>query len=274
MPSNTSAAASVLHPTDFSVRGRVALEHAIAIALKTKRALTLLHVRDENDPSPGPSGVKHVLETQIRWRRLPAAAPPEAIQRYLGIEVTSLTIPGRNFRAAIIDHMEEHPRHLAVIATREHKGLSAWIDTSVERRALRRGSTPILFMREGQRGFVDPVNGDIKLRKALIPVDARPEADRPVRAIVEFIKGLSGGAEIAMLHVGDEAIANPAPSLPLRIRQGPAAETILNAAWRERADLIAMPAGGRHGLLDALRGSVSAHILDDARWPALSMPAD
>jgi nucleotide-binding universal stress UspA family protein len=35
-------------------------------------------------------------------------------------------------------------------------------------------------------------------------------------------------------------------------------------------DLIAMPTGGRHGLLGALRGSV--RILDDAHWPLLAVP--
>jgi len=36
-------------------------------------------------------------------------------------------------------------------------------------------------------------------------------------------------------------------------------------------DLIAMPTGGRHGLLGALRGSVTAPILDDAHWPLLAV---
>jgi nucleotide-binding universal stress UspA family protein len=39
-----------------------------------------------------------------------------------------------------------------------------------------------------------------------------------------------------------------------------------------RWPVIAMPTGGRHGLLGALRGSVTARILDDARWPLLAVP--
>ena len=34
-----------------------------------------------------------------------------------------------------------------------------------------------------------------------------------------------------------------------------------------------MPTAGKRGLLAAFRNSVSARILDDARWPVLSVPA-
>jgi nucleotide-binding universal stress UspA family protein len=33
-----------------------------------------------------------------------------------------------------------------------------------------------------------------------------------------------------------------------------------------------MPTAGRHGLLDAVRGSASAQVLEDARWPLLAVP--
>jgi nucleotide-binding universal stress UspA family protein len=41
-----------------------------------------------------------------------------------------------------------------------------------------------------------------------------------------------------------------------------------------KADLIAMPTAGRHGLLDAMRGSTTARVLDDARWPLVAAPMD
>ena len=49
-------------------------------------------------------------------------------------------------------------------------------------------------------------------------------------------------------------------------------DTILEVAHRLGVDLIAMPTGGRHGLLGALHSSVTARILDDAHWPLLAVP--
>ena len=61
--------------------------------------------------------------------------------------------------------------------------------------------------------------------------------------------------------------------IPLTLAQGPVDEAILEAARRFRADLIVMPTAGKRGLLAAFRNSVSARVLDDARWPVLSVPA-
>ena len=47
-------------------------------------------------------------------------------------------------------------------------------------------------------------------------------------------------------------------------------DTILEVAHCLAIDLIAMPTGGRRGLLGALRGSV--RVLDDAQWPLLAVP--
>ena len=61
--------------------------------------------------------------------------------------------------------------------------------------------------------------------------------------------------------------------IPLTLAQGPVAEAILKAAQDFRADLIIMPTAGKRGLLAAFRNSVSARVLDDPRWPVLSVPA-
>ena len=59
----------------------------------------------------------------------------------------------------------------------------------------------------------------------------------------------------------------------MTLAQGPVVETILKTAESYRADLIVMPTAGERGLLAAFRNSVSAKILEDARWPVLSVPA-
>jgi nucleotide-binding universal stress UspA family protein len=60
--------------------------------------------------------------------------------------------------------------------------------------------------------------------------------------------------------------------MPILLREGGVVETILSWAGRLNVDAIAMPTAGRHGLLDAVRGSASAQVLEDARWPLLAVP--
>ena len=86
--------------------------------------------------------------------------------------------------------------------------------------------------------------------------------------------------EIVVLHVGDSGSA-PAIELPEsprctwkhESREGAVVEQILAAAERHESDLIAMTTEGRHGILDALRGSVTQQVVRDARCPLLAVPA-
>ena len=117
------------------------------------------------------------------------------------------------------------------------------------------------------------------MRTILVPIDDRPACIPALRRIEARIKLISPGARIQLLHVGERA---PELSdgqgrpldLPVIARQGPVAETIFQAAAELRADMIAMPTAGRHGLLGAVRGSTTARVLDDARWPLVAVPMD
>ena len=60
--------------------------------------------------------------------------------------------------------------------------------------------------------------------------------------------------------------------MPILLRDGAVVDAILDAANELEVDAIAMPTAGRHGLLDAVRGSASAKVLEDARWPLLAVP--
>ena len=59
--------------------------------------------------------------------------------------------------------------------------------------------------------------------------------------------------------------------LNVTIMQGAVVETILEAS--QTTDLIAMPIDGRHGFLDALRGSTIERVLCQAHCPLLALPA-
>ena len=269
--------ATILHPTDFTGGGELAFTHALRIALRAKLALTLLRVKSETDVSPHVSGLRPVVDVLVRWNMLSANARESSLESELDLRVSSVCFPAVNVRTGILDFLEAHPFELAVIATRRQKGLAHWLDASVEHKALRMANGMILFLRDGERGFVDRKRGDIKLLRVLVPIDDNIDFSPSIYRLDGLIKTLSAAAELHFLHVGAHApnIVDKSGQFrraPIQLRQGPVVDTILEVAQRLRVDLIAMPTGGRHGLLGALRGSVTARILGNGHWPLLTTP--
>ena len=125
--------ATIVHPTDFAGGGELAFTHALRIALRTKQALSLLRVKREDDVSPQVSGLKRVFEVLVRWKMLNPEAPPSALESELDLQVSSVTVPSVNVRTGILDFLDAHPCELAVIATREQKGLAHWLDARSNR---------------------------------------------------------------------------------------------------------------------------------------------
>jgi nucleotide-binding universal stress UspA family protein len=277
MASAKAERATILHPTDFTGGGEAAFAHALRIALKTKHALSLLRVKEPAEASPHISGLRHVVDVAVRWNMLSANAEEAALETSLGLQVSAVTVPAVNARTGILDYLDAHPCDLAVIATFAQKGLAHFLDATVEQSALRGANSMMLFLRDGERGFVDRKTGEIKLRKVLVPIDDGNNFFPSVYRMDALIRNISSSAELYFLHAG----ARPPTIIDekgdfrgekIHLREGPVVEGILETARRIGADLIAMPTGGRHGLIGALRGSVTARILDDARWPLLAAP--
>jgi nucleotide-binding universal stress UspA family protein len=269
--------ATIVHPTDVAAASTLAFAHALDLALTTKSRLCLLHVRGESDAPPGKSEFPHVRDVLAGWNRLDKGAPPAAIERELGLRVSSVSVPARNARTGILDFLEDHPCDLVVLATHAQKGLTHWFDASVEQKVLRKARIMSLFLRDGAKGFVNARTGALALNKVLIPIDDHPNSLPALGRIEAIVKLIFPTANIQLLHVGDCAPnlideQGKSPDLPVMIRKGATVETILRVAEDLGVDLIAMPTAGRHSLLDAVRGSTTARVLDDARWPLLTVP--
>jgi nucleotide-binding universal stress UspA family protein len=264
---------AIVHPTDFGPGGASALAHAVAISLKAHARLTLLHVRGADEAGPTRNGLGPVADLLVRWRRLGASERFADLQSRLGFSASCLDVPARSVTAGVMQHFADHPFELAVLTTQAHSGLSYWFAGSTSRRVLRQADSMILFLREGGRGFVDPQTGEIRLARALIPIDGRIPAGPAIARACALLGALGVTVEKRLLHVGDSPPPDAPKDIPLKLASGPVAEAILSAANGFRADLIVMPTAGKRGLLAAFRNSVSAQILDDARWPVLSVPA-
>jgi nucleotide-binding universal stress UspA family protein len=155
-----------------------------------------------------------------------------------------------------------------------------WLKGSVAESVFRRSAVPTLFITPGARGFVGQVNGDVQLRRVLIPVDFSP---RPGRALVDIHRfcALVSGTKTAVhiLHVGDEApplhirSTNSHALPPVILRSGNVVNAIVDAAIELDVDLIGMPTAGHHGVLDVFRGSTTERVIRHAPCPVLALSA-
>jgi hypothetical protein len=63
------------------------------------------------------------------------------------------------------------------VADRLHITRACWLNGSVSEIVARHSAAPTLFITPGATGFVSQINGEVKLRRALVPIDFSPRAD-------------------------------------------------------------------------------------------------
>ena len=138
-----------------------------------------------------------------------------------------------------------------------------------------------LFIPKGLHGFVSRQDGTVKLESILIPVASTPPPQAAIQAAVRMAYRLNCPAGVfTLLHVGEEG-AMPSllcPELPgwrwnKVTKQGDVVDLIHQMALEVKADLTVMTTEGRHGFLDALRGSHSERVLRRTPCPLLTIPA-
>jgi nucleotide-binding universal stress UspA family protein len=216
-----------------------------------------------------------VRKTLERWQVLAPGSPRSAVYQKLSMSVTKLSAKGNPVEASI-RHIEKQKPDLVVLATRGRHGLPLWLKPSIAQAIARRTTTMTLFVPSGCRGIVS-MEGEIQLRRILLPVDNQPDAQeavvRAVRAAEAFGEDV---VQMMMLHVNGDKLPHierpesKACSWQETRRQGEVAATILDLA--KDADLIVMATEGRHGIVDAMRGSVTERVVRGAPCPVLTVP--
>jgi len=273
--STTGETSMLVHPTDFTPAGALAFAHAVRLALRGRETLSLLNIATD-DLGPRRNGLRQVADLLAKWNLLPEKAPPESLKDELGLNVVSVGMPAADAREGLLEYLDDHPCDIAVLATRDHRGLARWLERSVAKRALRRAKTMVLMVREGSRGFVDPKTGDFALRRVLVPVDNGNDPSLALSRLEAWLGQIGAAPEIRLIYVGSNPpIIGPRPDgvvYSLIELEGPVAQTILEEARRWSADLIALPTAPSNAMIAAVRGSVGSALLDDASWPLLAVP--
>lgn len=265
---------SIFHPSDFSKASELAFAHALAIALIRKTELVIMHAGQESigDWTRFPP-VRKTLEA---WQVLAPGSPRSAVFDKLAVRVTKVSARGNPVQASIA-HIEKQKPDLVVLATRGKRGLPLWLKPSVSQEIARHSNAMTLFVPRGCRGIVN-MDGVIRLRRILVPVDHRPDSRealiRAVRAAEAFGDDVVG---IVVLHANGSRLPqldypeSKACSWERVRRNGDVVELILDAA--QGADLIVMATAGRLGAVDAMRGSVTERVVRGSPCPVLAVPA-
>ena len=262
---------SIAHPTDLSPEGAAAFEHALSLAIAHRCHLDVLHVRSPSGRSDWES-FPHVRKVLQRWNILEPGARIEDIQAHTGVSVSKVDIRDSDPIDGLSRFLQDHRSDLIVLRSHGRAGLERWLATSVSVELARETSVATLILGPQARPFVDSATGRLDIATVLVPVDHDPAPDGALDVLDSLIEGL--GAELDFLHVGEDPPvlrhAGPMPRL-VRTVSGSVVDTLLAEA--QEASLIAMPTAGRHGLLDALRGSTTERVVREATCPVLAIPA-
>ena len=269
----------ILHPSDFSAASEVAFAHALKAALIAQSELTVMHVSSsmtaEWTDFPG------VRETLTRWGLLPPGSPRSAVPA-LGIDVRKVIAHDDDPVKSVLAFLDRHRIDLIVLATHQHEGRSRWLQHSVSQPIARKAGQMTLFIPHGVDGFVSRQDGSVSLQNILIPIAPIPRAQPAIAAAVRLVHRLQCPAgTFTTLFVGDPGSA-PAvryPTVPgwqwnSIVQSGDVIDAIVRTASDMAADLIVMSTDGRHGFLDALRGSHSERVLRRTPCPLLAIPVE
>ena len=269
---------SILHPTDFSDLSGAAFAHALRIALAAKSKLHLLHVEQRN--TCGAQAFPQVRQLLVQWGFADENDPPWIIASRLGIEVDKTLLTGQDPTVGILGFLRESPRHLMVLATGGRHGVDGWLNGSVSEIVARHSAGPTLFIAPGATGFVSQINGDVRLRRALVPIDSSLRPEKAIK-MVALMGRLLTGEEIVchLLHVGRTApsvstcIASSARASEIMVRTGNVVNTIIDVAIEFEVDFIGMPTAGHRNILDVFHGSTTERVIRHAPCPVIAIPA-
>jgi nucleotide-binding universal stress UspA family protein len=272
---------SILHPNDLTVGNEAAFLHGLRLAVGAKCEFSILHsapLRENEDASwQSFPGVRSAL---VRWGLIDADAPQSAVDSKLGVRIRKAEIQDTTPVNGVMRWLQNHSCDLIVMETHAREGAARLLKGSIAANLANHARLPTLFLPISSSGFVDPATGTALIRNVLIPVDRAPRPAAAISMAFEVAKSYDcPDATIHLLHIGT---SDSAPTISVdaaydrRLRQhtreGAVTDAIVAFARELGPELIVMPTLGRHGFLDALRGSTTERVLRQAQRPLLAVP--
>jgi nucleotide-binding universal stress UspA family protein len=251
---------TLAHTTDLSGDDGLAFVHAAALAAQSGARLVTIH----GNPAPDAAA------------RLPAASPLAARWGRTIDHERRCHECCDDVTDTVLDALRRLDPALVVAGTHARHGFRAFLHESVSAALARNLAMPTLIVPNRGRGFVDEATGAIDLRRILVPAADAATAEVGVNAARQLC-ALAGtrAPELIVLHVGDGDIIPPKAeglAVHMRYARGRLEDEIREIAREDRVCAIAMATRGHDGMLDALLGSNTEHVLHDAACPVMVAP--
>jgi nucleotide-binding universal stress UspA family protein len=264
----------IFHPTDLSKGSETAFLLSLKLSLSSHGVLTVMHVTDDDERDR--SDLPGVRSTLARWGLIANEDDRPGFEA-LHMGVRKVIRAGDDPVKTCLRHLKDHPTDLIVLSTAQGEGL---LKRRTAEPISRGAGEPSLFVPHHFRGIIDPDNGEVRMRRILVPVDHRPDPRRAMEAACKLAELLGQeDVHITLMHVGD----GPAPRMALPLhkgwtfdqleRNGEVVATIVQAVQELAADVVVMATQGHNGFLDALRGSTTERVLRHVPCPVLAVPA-
>jgi len=276
----------ILVPLDGSEIAEKAIPYARAASRKRESTVTLLTVIGASEERDQP------MEAYL-------AEKAEALESE-GVRVSTAVARGEPARE-IVEFADENAMDLIVISSHGYSGIKRRIIGSVAQEVLHGTCVPVLLVKPG-----DAKPGEVEFRKVIVALDGSPFSETSILYAEQLIKG--AGAEVILLRVSDPPMVPPTWSRDaeshrreyqqrmtaelqqqaveylekakggfgrkrIKVRPhavvGTAAETIMELAQKEKADVVALTTHGRSGVSRWVHGSVASKIAQECRRPVL-----
>ncbi len=252
----------IAYTTDLSGDDAAAFLHACALSAVSGSRLVTVH---GNAPATTEAQLPDAGVISARW------GAPIAHDRMCHECCDDVT-------DTVIDAIRRIGAQLVVTGTHARHGISALIHPSVGAAVARNVDVPTLIVPNDGRGFVDAATGALQLHRVVVPAGSRAEALAGLSAARAFLDlARLAAVELVVVHAWSDGDAHKdfeLSDLPVTVSQsrGRLEDVVVAAANERGAGLIVMVSRGHDGVLDALRGSHTEHVIRDARCPVLSVP--
>lgn len=252
------------HLTDLHPDGGVAFAHSVALAERAGAHLVSLYASD----TPNARAMPNAAALLKRWEREPAAVRHTAMTHSCCDDPVD----------TLLDGLRPLNADLIVLGTHQWKGFGRLVKSSVSESIATQGLAPTLVLPIGEEGFVTEETGGLTLKRVLIPVGDRQEAEVAVQGAMRFLQqARAEDVEITLLRMGDG-------DFPLDVlrpegvqwnevrRPGGLVEGILAECEEKNCDLVVMASRGQDGILDVFRGTQTQQVMRKLKKALLVLP--
>ena len=265
---------SILHPNSLKASDDKAFDHALALAVKFRSDLSIIHVDEDKREEHEWDRFPAVRRRLFQWKLLNEDATQADVEKLLGVGIKKIDAKYDNPVEATLGFLEKESAELVVMSNGGRKGMKQWLSPSVSEPIARKADIPCLFIPEAADGLVMPDSGQFQLKKILIPVTAKPSHWPAIEIVDKLCEALEiDDPEISCLHVGrdyPDLSHRTALKFEIKMAEGEVAGAICEEA--KVADLVVMVTEGHTGILDAIMGSTTERVIRNSPCPVLTVP--